>query len=85
MKTKLDRYGRVGIPKQLRERLGLRPGARLEVTGDGQRIILKPQQQAPAIVLRDGVWVYTGPADGDLTDVVRRSREERIKRFWPRK
>lgn len=39
--VKIDRYGRVLIPKEVRSRLGLKQGASLEVTVRGDELILR--------------------------------------------
>lgn len=41
MRATIDRAGRVVIPKQMRERLGLRPGP-VEVRADGAGIRVEP-------------------------------------------
>jgi len=40
--TSIDERGRVVIPKQLRENLGLKPNQRLIVETRGKEIVLKP-------------------------------------------
>ena len=39
--TKLSSRGQVVIPEEIRERLGLKPGAQFVVLGDGDVVILK--------------------------------------------
>lgn len=39
----LSTKGQIVIPKELREKLGLRPGAELSISLEGNRIILEPQ------------------------------------------
>lgn len=41
MRTTIDKAGRVVIPKLLRERLGLRPGA-VEIVAEGTAIRIEP-------------------------------------------
>jgi AbrB family looped-hinge helix DNA binding protein len=45
MRTKLSTKGRVGLPRQLLEQLGLKPGAGLDVKLDGGSIILTPKRR----------------------------------------
>ncbi|MGE5310524.1 MAG: AbrB/MazE/SpoVT family DNA-binding domain-containing protein [Nitrospirota bacterium] len=80
METNLDRFGRVIIPKKVRDKLGLRPGAVLEVHQQGEGVLLKPLQEEPRLLERDGVLVVRGKASGDLTESVQIHRRERVKR-----
>ena len=80
METNLDRFGRVIIPKKVRDKLGLRPGAVLEVQQQGGDVLLKPVQEEPRLLEKDGVLVFRGKASGDLTESVQTHRRERLKR-----
>ncbi len=78
MKTTLDRFGRVVVPKDIRDRLGLRPGAEIEIDEKDNEVVLKPVENEPALMVKEGVLVYSGVATGDLRDGVRSHREERL-------
>lgn len=60
MKAVVDAVGRLVIPKPLREALGLRPGAEVEITRYGDGLQLTPAGRTARIVLEDGVPVATG-------------------------
>lgn len=81
MKTTIDRFGRLVVPKELRERLGLRPGDEVEMEGHDQEIVLKPHVQELPLCLEKGVLVYCGKAAGDIEAGVRRVREERLTKL----
>jgi AbrB family looped-hinge helix DNA binding protein len=81
METNLDRFGRVIIPKKVRDKLGLRPGAVLEVEQQGGDVLLKPVQEEPRLLEKDGVLVFRGKASGDVAESVRSHRRERLKRI----
>jgi AbrB family looped-hinge helix DNA binding protein len=81
MKTTLDRFGRVVIPKEIRDKLGLKPGAEIEIGDNGNEVIVKPLEDETPLEIKDGVLIYTGSAAGDLEDAVRKHREERLSKF----
>jgi AbrB family looped-hinge helix DNA binding protein len=81
MKLRLDKLGRVVLPKPLRARYGLRPGTELEVNERAQEFALRPAQTALSLVNQGGVWVHHGVPHGDLDfdAVIREDREDRFK------
>lgn len=83
MQTTLDRFGRVVIPKQVRDDLGLKPGAVLEIEEVEQKIFLKPMHGEPHVVTKDGVLVFSGTAIGDIVGAIRSHRRERHAHSCP--
>jgi len=87
METTLDRLGRVVIPKQVRDDLGLKPGAVLEIEEVEQKIFLKPIHGEPHVVIKDGVLVFSSTTIGDIVGAIRTHRKERLAddftRLWP--
>ena len=77
--TKLDQFGRVVIPKPIRDDLGLKPGTVLEIREDGDAIVLRSADPSPTLRVKGHVLVFTGEAQGDLLDAVRNQREERMR------
>lgn len=81
MELKIDKAGRIVLPKPLRERLGFKPNAQLEAVEQPDGVLLKRVEQRPSLVKVDGLWVHRGAADAGanweriLDDV----REERIE------
>ncbi len=80
METTLDRFGRVVIPKEIRDTLGLKPGELLKVEQSDDKVVLKPLREEPPIKMKDGVLVYAGTATSNLMEAVRVHREERLRR-----
>jgi len=78
MKTTVDRFGRVAVPKEIRDRLGLRPGVELEIDEKENEVILKLVDHEPSLMVKEGVLVYSGKATGDLRGAVRAHRDERL-------
>ena len=79
MRTTIDRFGRIVIPKQIREHLGLLAGGRLDISEEEGSIRITPEREDPVLVVRDGVTVYRGNATGELSDAVQAHRKGRLQ------
>ncbi|MBV9504737.1 MAG: hypothetical protein JO323_06995 [Acidobacteriia bacterium] len=80
MELKMDKAGRIVLPKPLRDRMGFRPETGLEAIERPEGILLKKTEQIPSMVKVDTLWVHVGvPEKGvDWDAVVESGREERI-------
>jgi AbrB family looped-hinge helix DNA binding protein len=63
MKLKIDKAGRIVVPKDLRERLGFTPHTKLEAIEQPEGVLIKRVEQPPAMVKVDGLWVHQGSAE----------------------
>ena len=79
MEALIDKYGRIVIPKQIRDNLNLEPGAPVRIEERERTIVLKPICGEPDLVMKDGVLVFSGKATGDLEKAVERHREKRLE------
>lgn len=57
-RLKIDRAGRLVIPKPVREQLGLETGAELEIERADDRIALIPVRATGPLTKENGVWVW---------------------------
>lgn len=82
MILKIDKAGRVVLPKPVRDRLGLHEGSDLELEETSEGVMLKPMEACPSMVKKQGLWVHTGdvPPRFDVIRAVRNDREDRIRR-----
>lgn len=88
MEVKIDDYGRIVIPKAVRETLGIESGSSLEVRVDpegeiGGTITLKPTGQEPALQKKGELLVHSGKLtdeDFDVVEQIRSDRHERARR-----
>lgn len=78
----IDGAGRVVIPKAIRDRYGLAPGRRLELTDTGDELRLRPEGASSGVVHHpDGTVEFTGylPPDFDWAEAIGRVRDGRIQ------
>ena len=80
MRTTIDAGGRVVIPKAVRERLGLRPGAEVEVVEADGRVEITPALEPIEVVEVDGRLIARGDGLPVLTDDTVRETIERTRR-----
>ena len=81
VKLKVDKSGRIILPKPLRARMGLRAGSEVEAVDQPDGILLRTVNQRPAMIKVKGLWVHQGvPEPGfDWDRAVEMAREERIQ------
>lgn len=89
METRLDKFGRIVIPKAAREALALEAGDELalnvEEDEDGRRSIsLRPSHEEAPFKRKGNVLVFTGKLTDPELDVVehiRKTRDERNRKL----
>jgi AbrB family looped-hinge helix DNA binding protein len=81
MTIKIDKAGRIVLPKPVRERFHLREGSELEIEEHSDGLTLRPVEQRSSMVQEEGVWVHLGkvPRGFDWDSVVESIRDERVK------
>jgi AbrB family looped-hinge helix DNA binding protein len=81
MTVTIDKAGRIVVPKELRQRLALRPNMELEIVEHPDGVLLRVPEQAPSLGYVHGLLVHRGRAeDGADWDLTLRSiREERLQ------
>jgi len=79
MKLKIDKAGRIVLPKPVRERFHLREGSELELEERSDGLTLRPVEQRSSMVRKNGIWVHLGkvPRGFDWDTTVDAIREER--------
>jgi len=78
----LDKAGRIVLPKALREELRLAPGDSLDLTVEGEQVMMRPRRTTPPLQKERGVWVFrTGePLSAAETRAALRNIRERRQR-----
>lgn len=81
MNVTIDGAGRIVLPKRVRDRFRLTAGAALELEERPEGLILRPIDQSPSMVRRDGLWVHLGkvPSGFRWETIVEDAREERLE------
>lgn len=81
MIANLDKYGRILIPKKVREQLNISTETKLNIDEDGNRIIIERISEEAPVVENDGVKVFTGKLKGDFIEALEHERAERMKKL----
>ena len=81
METTLDRFGRIVIPKDVRDDMGLEAGAILQIEKEGEKIVLQPVHGEPKITEKKGILVFTGTAVGDVGAALHEHRKRRLEKL----
>jgi AbrB family looped-hinge helix DNA binding protein len=79
MEVSVDKFGRVVIPKLIRQHLGLTAGSILQVIEHENNITLKISEDEPLLQHQEGIMVFTGKAVGDITSAIKTTRDERLE------
>jgi AbrB family looped-hinge helix DNA binding protein len=84
MTLKMDKAGRVILPKPVRDRMGLRAGSALEAVETAEGVVLKPVDRRPSLIKKGSFWIYAGeiPAGYDILKAIDDDREERMRKAW---
>lgn len=80
----IDRFGRILIPKSLREAAGFLPGTEIDIVAEprGVRLVAREGEEGALLREENGILVFVGKLLTDATDQVERDREARIRKLW---
>jgi AbrB family looped-hinge helix DNA binding protein len=78
-KTTIDRFGRVVIPKKVRDDLGLAPKVELEIEEGSNGIVLHPKLEDSFIISKKGVLVVRAKATEPIEHFLDKDRRNHIK------
>ena len=77
--TIVDRFGRIVIPKKIRDDFNLEAGTQIRFEESEQGIVLKPIHGEPYLRWKDGVLVFSGSPLEDIGNALAKHREERSR------
>jgi AbrB family looped-hinge helix DNA binding protein len=78
MTVTIDKFGRILIPKKVREELHLSPDDAVELRVEDGVIHIRPIPQEAPLRFEGRVLVVDAEAVGDLENALERSRDERL-------
>ncbi len=78
MQMIIDKFGRIVIPKVLRDGLHLTSGTVLEVEEKAGSLILRPFHEQPVLVRKNGFLVHTGATTSRFDSILKEERETRL-------
>jgi bifunctional DNA-binding transcriptional regulator/antitoxin component of YhaV-PrlF toxin-antitoxin module len=81
MVTRLDKFGRVIIPKRFRELLGINIKSNLNISEDGKRIVIEVVQGIEPVVNKNGILVFTGNLETKKNDLIKSDRNRRMHKL----
>jgi AbrB family looped-hinge helix DNA binding protein len=83
----IDRFGRVVLPKGIRDRLGVSPGTEFEVEEREDAILLKPVFKQPRLIEKEGILVIASTGKSitqaevnEVREKIWRERAEKMSR-----
>lgn len=86
MEVTLDKFGRIVIPKPVRDALGLDAGSKLHLEtrarDEGREISLRPEKYEPLLKKKGNVVVFTGELNDrnlDIVEFIKEQREQRVR------
>lgn len=77
MQTKIDKFGRMLLPKEIRDEFHLVPGSIIDIKKTPETILLRPVDDQSPLMVKEGVLMYTGEIAGSLEDAVEKTRQQR--------
>jgi AbrB family looped-hinge helix DNA binding protein len=79
MEVTLDKYGRIVVPKSVRDQLGIQAGTDLAVEVKEGRLVLSPVPERASLEERDGLLVSTVEvsSDADVQSIIDDVRSDR--------
>jgi AbrB family looped-hinge helix DNA binding protein len=79
MRSTVDKFGRITLPKAMRLHLGIDLDTPLEIKEEEDGISIRVAQQEAPTSFENGLLVYTGKPVGDLNAVLDEIRKNRLE------
>ncbi|MBC8181903.1 AbrB/MazE/SpoVT family DNA-binding domain-containing protein [candidate division KSB1 bacterium] len=76
--TEIDEAGRIILPHEAISKLHLKPGMKLIIEVEEDKVILKPDNEESLLIEKDGVLILHAELTEDVSDIVEKVRQDRI-------
>ena len=86
MNVRIDKAGRIVLPKHIRQRLGVKNGGTVTLEESPDGVTLRRTKSSPKFVHENGFLVYVGevPKELDWEKFRDEDREARLRELWMR-
>ena len=81
MVTTIDKFGRVIIPKRFRSQLGISFETTLNISEDGEKIIIELVEDKAPIIDKNGILVFTGKIESKVDVSIDNDRNKRMEKL----
>ena len=84
--TKVDSKGRIVVPQEVRERLGITPGTEVEIRQEGGKAVVEPEDDPQQIIgrMEQLVEATSGGGEtsklGERTDPIAKKHRDAVRR-----
>lgn len=79
IKTRIDRFGRIVIPKKIRDEFGLTNNSEVTIESKESGIFVNPNISVPFVLDKEGIIVVCSEPTEAFTDFIKKDRENRIR------
>jgi AbrB family looped-hinge helix DNA binding protein len=81
IKTRIDRFGRIVIPKKIRNDFGLQSNSEVTLEAGENGIILYTEASLPFVTEKKGIIVVCSEPTEAFTDFLKKEREDRNRKI----
>lgn len=81
IKTKIDDFGRMVIPKKIRDKPGIIKGSEIQIDTMDEGIIIRKKEEKLLIEDKEGILAVWSETTGPVDSSIQKDREDRMKKI----